>query len=53
MKTLEKIEKKGYKVTCNLGTKKGEKIVLSIRAKKGELKFEAKTVSSLLKKIKK
>lgn len=47
MKTKEKIERKGYKVTYNLDYKNGEQAIVSVSAKKDNMNFVAKNITSL------
>lgn len=51
MKTEQKIEKKGYKVTYNLGYKNGEQGINSVTATKNNVKLTAKNITALLKSI--
>jgi hypothetical protein len=51
MKTLEKIEKKGYKVTFNMGYRNGESSVVSVTAKKDGRQFTKPNLTQLLKAI--
>lgn len=49
MKTQQKIEKKGYKVTYNMGWKNGEQAIVSVSAQKGNRKTTSKNITQLLK----
>lgn len=51
MTTQQKIEKKGYKVTFNMGWRNGEQTIVSVTAKKGLKKMTEKNITSLLKAI--
>lgn len=51
MTTKEKIEKKGYKVTNNLGWVDGMQTIVSVTATKGNLKITDKNVTSILKRL--
>jgi uncharacterized protein (DUF302 family) len=50
MTTREKIEKRGYKVTSNLGYRDGEQTIVSYSAKKGYKVITASTLTELLRK---
>jgi len=51
MTTQQKIEKKGYKVTFNMGWKNGEQTTTSVTASKGNIKITEKNITSILKKV--
>jgi len=50
MTTREKIERKGYKVTSNLGYRNGERAIVSYSAKKGYKVITATTITELSRK---
>jgi hypothetical protein len=52
MTTIEKIQKKGYKLTSNLGYENGEQVVVSITATKGNIKITERYHTHILNKIK-
>lgn len=51
MKTQQRIESKGYKVTYNMGWRNGEQTIVSVTAKKGLNKVTEKNITSLLKAV--
>lgn len=51
MTNQTKIEKKGYKVTFNMGYKNGRQTITSVTAIKGNTKVSADNVTRLIKKI--
>ena len=51
MTTQQKIEKKGYKVTFNMGYKNGEQAVVSVTATKLNAKVTADNITQLFKKL--
>lgn len=51
MTTQQKIEKKGYKVTFNMGWKNGEQSIVSVSATKGNQKVTADNITQLFKKL--
>lgn len=51
MKTQSKIEKKGYKVTFNMGYKNDEQTIVSVSAEKNGKKITEKNITALNKLI--
>jgi len=51
MTTQQKIEKKGYKVTFNMGWRDGEQRIVSVSASKGNTKITEKNITALLKSL--
>lgn len=51
MSTQQKIEKKGYKVTFNMGWRNGEQSITSVSATKGNIKITANNITSLYKSL--
>lgn len=51
MKTQQKIEKKGYKVTFNMGWINGMQSIVSVSAIKGNNRITEKNITQLLKSI--
>lgn len=49
MKTIEKIEKKGYNVTANFGWINGEQAIVSYTATKNNTRITKPNVTNLLK----
>lgn len=47
MKTQEKIEKKGYKVTYNIGWRNGIQSIVSVTATRGTYKVTERNITSL------
>ena len=52
MKTIEKIEKKGYKVIANMSYENGEQTIISYTATKGNVNIEEKNITKLFNRIK-
>jgi hypothetical protein len=51
MTTQQKIEKKGYKVTFNMGYKNNEQTIVSVSAEKNGQKITAPNITQLLKRL--
>lgn len=51
MTTQQKIEKKGYKVTFNMGWENGEQKIVSVTAVKGNSKITQKNITALFKSV--
>ena len=51
MITAQKLEKKGYNITYNMGYKNGEQCIVSITATNGIYKTTANNITSLFKKL--
>ena len=51
MKTIEKVEKKGYKVTYTFGWVGGQQDITGVIATKGNWKIQAKNITGILKQI--
>ena len=51
MKTLAKIEKKGYRVTSNIGWRNGEQTIVSVSAEKNNRKIRRDNLTQLLKSL--
>lgn len=51
MKTQEKIEKKGYRVTFNTGWRNGEQTIVSVSAEKNNRKITRDNLTQLLKSL--
>ena len=51
MTTQQRIEKKGYKVTHNMGYKNDEQTIVSVSAEKNGMKITKENITSLFKAI--